>query len=63
MNEVSALDDDDGGWDGWRRHLRVLMLEVGLNIDRATDRLDHAGELGKNAIAGGVYEAAVVLFD
>ena len=46
-----------------RWQLRVLSLKRGLNIHRGVHRLDHTGELGQNAIAGRIYEAAVALFD
>jgi hypothetical protein len=38
-------------------------FERGLTIHCAIHRLDHTGELGKNAIAGRVHETAVVLLD
>ena len=62
-HHVAEVDADAKLHPALRRQLRVLSLERGLNIDRAIHRLDHAGELGQNAIAGGVYEAAVVLLD
>jgi len=62
-HHVAEVDADAELHPALRRQLRVFSAERGLNIHRAVHRLDHAGELGQNAIAGGVYEAAVVLLD
>jgi len=62
-HHVAEVDADAKLHPALRRQLRVLGLERGLNIHRAIHRPNHAGELGKYAIAGRVYEAAVVLLD
>ena len=62
-HHVAEVDADAKLHPALLRQLSVLGLERGLNIHRAIHRLDHAGELGQNAIASGVYEAAVVLLD
>ena len=46
---------------GWQTG--VFSLEGGLDLDRALDRIHHAGELRQYAVPGRVYESAVVLFD
>ena len=38
-------------------------LKRSLCIDRALDSVNDAGEFGEDAVASGVHEAAVVLFD
>jgi hypothetical protein len=62
-NHVAEVDADPELHPALRWQLRVLSFERGLNIHRAIHRLDHAGELGQNAVAGRVYEAAVVPLD
>ena len=62
-HHVAEVDADAELHPALRRQLRILSLERGLNIHCAIHRLDHAGELGQNAIAGRVYETAVVLLD
>jgi hypothetical protein len=41
--------------------VRVLSLKSSLDIDRAVHRLDHAGELRNDAVAGLVDEASMML--
>src|SRR6266478_3535722 len=60
---VAEVDADAEFHTALRWQLRVLSLERGLNIHCVIHRIDHAGELGQNAVAGRVYEAAVVLPD
>jgi hypothetical protein len=62
-HHVAEVDADAKLHPTLRWQLRVFSAERGLNIHRAIHRLDHAGELGQNAIAGRVYEAAVVALD
>ena len=50
-HHVAEVDADAKLHPALRRQLRILGLERGLNIDRTIHRLDHAGELGQNAIA------------
>src|SRR6516164_1999035 len=45
------------------RHLGVSLGHLALNLDSATHRVDDAGELDEQAVAGGFYNAAPVLLD
>ena len=62
-HHVAEVDADAKLHPALGGRLRILGLERGLHIDRALDGIDHAGELGQDAIAGGVYEASVMLLD
>ena len=42
---------------------RILSLESTLDLDRTIHCLDYAGEFCQNAVAGGIYEPAVMLLD
>ena len=62
-HHIAEVDADAEVHPARRRQPGVLNLERALNIHRAIDRIDHAGELGKYAIAGRIYEAPVALLD
>ena len=62
-HHIAEVDADAEVHPPRRRQPGVLNLERALNIHRAIDRIDHAGELGKYAIAGRIYEAPVALLD
>jgi hypothetical protein len=46
-----------------QRQLHILGPKRGLNRNGASNRLDHAGELGRYAVTGRIDESAVVSFD
>ena len=62
-DDVAEIDADAELHPPLRRQVRVLSFERSLNLNPALNSVDHAGELGQDAVSRRVYEAAVMLFD
>ena len=68
--DVAVLDDDVADIDAdaeldapLRRHVGVALGHPALHLDGAAHRIDDAGELDQQAVAGGLDDAAAVLGD
>src|SRR5216683_297264 len=62
-HHVAEVDADTEFHPALGREIRVFGLQHGLDLDGALDGIDHAGEFGEYAVAGGIDEAPVMLLD
>src|ERR1700730_14329014 len=62
-HHVAKVDADAEFHPALGREIRVFGLHRGLDLDGALDGIDHAGELGEDAVAGRVDETPVMLLD
>src|SRR6266851_9522142 len=62
-HHVAEVDADAEFHPALGREIRVFGLQHGLDLDGALDGIDHAGEFGEYAVAGGIDEAPVMLLD
>ena len=61
VDNITQIDADAELHAARRRHPFVARRHDGLDLDRALGRADHARELGQDAVAGGVDDAAAVV--
>ncbi len=68
--DVVAVDDDVADVDADAKHdalvlglLGIAVQHAALDSDRASDRVDHAGKLDEQAVAGGLDDAAAMAGD
>src|SRR5205085_9741126 len=62
-HHVADIDADPKAHPAIFRLVLIGSLESRLNLDRAANRVEHAGEFGEDAIAGGVRNPAPMLRD
>ena len=63
MDDITQVDADAELHAARLGHLLVARRHDGLDLDRALGRVDHARELGQDAVPGGVDDAAAVAAD
>ena len=63
VDDVTQVDADAEPHAARLGHRLVARRHDGLDLDRALGRVDHARELGQDAVAGGVDDAAAVAAD